>query len=101
MMLTTSAKASPAAFAPALWLIRQSYQSPCGILLHMAHNDSSPQSNKSLWLLVIPVLALIFPTLYNRETPTLFGFPFFYWYQLAWVFLATAVLGLVYMLRKN
>jgi hypothetical protein len=71
------------------------------MLLHMAQDNPRSQSNKSLWLLVIPVLALIFPTLYNRETPTLFGFPFFYWYQLAWVFLATAVLGLVYKLRKD
>jgi hypothetical protein len=59
------------------------------------------RSNLSLWLLVIPVAALAFPGIYNRETPTLFGFPFFYWYQLAWVFLATAILGLVYNLRKD
>jgi hypothetical protein len=59
------------------------------------------RSNLSLWLLVIPVAALAFPGIYNRETPTLFGFPFFYWYQLVWVFLATAILGLVYKLRKD
>ncbi len=68
----------------------------------MLRSMSEPkQSNASLWLLAIPVAALVFPGLYNRETPTLFGFPFFYWYQLAWVFAATAILGLVYMLRKN
>ncbi|WP_047487741.1 DUF3311 domain-containing protein [Terriglobus sp. TAA 43] len=54
-----------------------------------------------LWLLLLPVVALIFPSLYNRETPTLFGFPFFYWYQLLWVFIATAILGLVYKLVKE
>lgn len=54
-----------------------------------------------LWLLLLPVVALIFPSLYNRETPTLFGFPFFYWYQLLWVFIATAILGLVYKLVKD
>ena len=54
-----------------------------------------------LWLLLIPVLALIFPGIYNRETPALFGFPFFYWYQLAWVVLATVILGLVYKLRSG
>jgi hypothetical protein len=70
----------------------------------MLQTMSQPQpkrSNASLWLLAIPVAALIFPGLYNRETPTLFGFPFFYWYQLAWVFAATAILGLVYLLRKS
>ncbi len=64
-------------------------------------NEAAKQSKASLWLLLIPVVALIFPGFYNRETPTLFGFPFFYWYQLAWVFLATAILGLVYQLRKH
>jgi len=54
-----------------------------------------------LWLLLLPVVALIFPSLYNHETPTLFGFPFFYWYQLLWVFIATAILGLVYKLVKD
>lgn len=54
-----------------------------------------------LWLLLLPVIALIFPSLYNRETPTLFGFPFFYWYQLLWVFISTAILGLVYKLVKD
>lgn len=58
-------------------------------------------SKASLLLLLIPVLALIFPGLYNREEPTLLGFPFFYWYQLAWVFLATGVLVFVYKLRKH
>ena len=59
------------------------------------------RSRLSLLLLLIPVAALIFPGVYNRETPALFGFPFFYWYQLAWVVLATAVLGIVYKLRKT
>ncbi|AFL87905.1 Protein of unknown function (DUF3311) [Terriglobus roseus DSM 18391] len=71
------------------------------MLLSMDRDEQTSGSNKPLWLLVIPVLALIFPALYNRETPTLFGFPFFYWYQLAWVFLATAVLGIVYKLTRN
>ena len=53
------------------------------------------------WLLVIPVAALIVPSLYNRATPALFGFPFFYWYQLLWVFLATAILGIVYKATKH
>jgi hypothetical protein len=71
------------------------------MLLSMDRDEQTSGSHRALWLLVIPVLALIFPGIYNRETPTLFGFPFFYWYQLAWVFLATAVLGLVYKLTKN
>ena len=71
------------------------------MLQSMDRDEQTTRSNKALWLLVIPVLALIFPGIYNRETPTLFGFPFFYWYQLAWVFVATAVLGIVYKLTRD
>ena len=51
-------------------------------------------------LLVIPYLALCFPILYARSTPTLFGFPFFYWYQFVWVILSSALMGLVYWKLK-
>ena len=50
----------------------------------------------SLWLLTLPYFGLLFPQVYARSTPTLFGFPFFYWYQFAWVILASAILGFVY-----
>ncbi len=50
-------------------------------------------------LLILPYLALCFPALYSRATPTLFGFPFFYWYQFAWVILASALIFLAY--RKH
>jgi hypothetical protein len=53
------------------------------------------------WLLILPALGLLFPALYARETPTLFGFPFFYWYQFAWVFVTAAITGLVYLLAKE
>ena len=53
------------------------------------------------WLLVAPAVGLLFPGLYARSTPTLFGFPFFYWYQFAWVFLTAAITGLVYRLAKG
>jgi hypothetical protein len=46
-------------------------------------------------LLLVPFLVLWVP-FYNRIEPTLFGFPFFYWFQLAWIFLGMAVTALVY-----
>jgi hypothetical protein len=71
-------------------------------------NDSTPfapsKKKKSpiLWvLLAIPYLALCFPQLYARETPALFGFPFFYWYQFAWVVLTSILLSLVYRALKD
>ena len=49
-----------------------------------------------LWLLVLPYLGLCFPVVYARSAPSLWGFPFFYWYQLAWVAGASVLLGIVY-----
>ena len=55
-----------------------------------------------LWvILAVPYLALCFPQLYARATPTLLGFPFFYWYQFAWVVLTSVLLGLVYRALRD
>ena len=52
--------------------------------------------SRSIWLLVLPYLGLCFPALYARSTPALWGFPFFYWYQFAWVVGASVLLAVVY-----
>ena len=39
-------------------------------------------------LLIVPI--------YAHETPKLFGFPFFYWYQFAWVIVAAVLTIIVY-----
>jgi Protein of unknown function (DUF3311) len=53
------------------------------------------------WLLVIPLLLLVYPGVYARAKPALFGFPFFYWYQFV-VVIATALLtGAVYWLTRG
>ena len=56
------------------------------------------QSTRTRWklTLLLPFLGLCFPALYSRADPTLFGFPFFYWYQFAWVVLASLLLFVVY-----
>ena len=51
-------------------------------------------------LLALPYLGLCFPQVYARATPALLGFPFFYWYQLAWVVLTSALLYVVYRLKR-
>lgn len=43
------------------------------------------------WLLLIPVVAVVFPNFYNFWEPTLWGIPFFYWYQILWVFLTAGL----------
>jgi hypothetical protein len=52
-------------------------------------------------LLALPLLGLLWPPLYATEDPELFGFPFFYWYQFAWVFVAAAVTALVYLKTRR
>jgi cation transport ATPase len=42
-------------------------------------------------LLLIPCVALALVPTYSHETPKLWGWPFFYWYQVLWV-LITPVL---------
>lgn len=55
-----------------------------------------PRRSRWTWLLALPYLGLCFPVLYARSTPALWGFPFFYWYQFAWVVGASVLLGVVY-----
>jgi hypothetical protein len=40
-------------------------------------------------LLLIPLVALAIVPVYAKAGPRLWGFPFFYWYQFLWVFLAS------------
>jgi membrane protein implicated in regulation of membrane protease activity len=39
-------------------------------------------------LIAAPIVALMWVSTYARETPRLWGMPFFFWYQFLWVFLA-------------
>ena len=51
-------------------------------------------------LLLIPLLMLI-TSFYNSETPWLFGMPYFYWFQFAFVFVGVACVGIVFVTTKN
>lgn len=65
---------------------------------HEMPQKPSARKRLSPWvlLLLLPYLGLCFPQMYMRETPILWGFPFFYWYQFAWVVLASVLMGMVY-----
>jgi len=52
-------------------------------------------------LLALPVVAVLMVPLYARRGPELWGFPFFYWYQLLWVFIASGCTYLAYRLVHN
>ena len=50
-----------------------------------------------LWLLLlVPYIGLLWVPFYNSKRPALFGFPIFYWYQLAWVPLTSLLIWIVY-----
>jgi uncharacterized membrane protein len=53
------------------------------------------------WLLVVPFAATLVPPFYARRTPELFGFPFFYWYQLAWIVISAVIVWIVYAATRS
>lgn len=58
-----------------------------------------PKRNRSLnWFLLIPVIAVVFPNFFNFREPSIGGVPFFYWYQILWVFLTA---GLTWILFRR
>lgn len=52
-------------------------------------------------LLAIPLVALAAVPLYSSETPVLWGFPFFYWYQLLWVLITPVLTYAAYAIIKR
>ena len=64
-------------------------------------NDSSHARRRGWYLLLLaPFIGLLFPGWYATKTPKLFGFPFFYWYQFAWVIAAAAITLIVYLATR-
>jgi uncharacterized protein DUF3311 len=57
--------------------------------------------NPWLWLLVLPYIGLLWVPLYNTHDPVFLGFPFFYWYQLAWVPITSLLIWFAYRSVKN
>ncbi len=53
------------------------------------------------WLLLLPLLAVVYPPLYDRADPWLFGMPFFYWYQLAVIPVSVACTVLAYRATRR
>ena len=60
-------------------------------------SDRSPWN----WLLLVPIVVPLLVPLYNRVEPTLFGWPLFYWLQLAFVGLGVLTTVLVYRATRR
>lgn len=53
------------------------------------------------WLLALPFVATLVPPFYARRAPELFGFPFFYWYQILWIVISALIVWGVYAATRE
>ena len=63
------------------------------------HNqESEDQKSKHWWylLLLLPFIGLMYPPLYAFDAPRFIGIPFFYWYQMLWLFLTAGLTTIVF-----
>jgi hypothetical protein len=64
-------------------------------------NEAANERMPVMWvLLLLPFVGLLWVPFYNFQEPALFGFPFFYWYQLAWVPICSSLIWIVYRSQK-
>jgi hypothetical protein len=59
--------------------------------------DRSPWN----WLLLIPIVLPLLTFVYNRETPMLLGWPFYFWFQMLFAPLAVACTVTVFYLSRS
>jgi Protein of unknown function (DUF3311) len=52
-------------------------------------------------LLLLPFIGTLWVPFYARLDPRLFGIPFFYWYQIAWIVLGSLLIGAVLLLTQG
>jgi Protein of unknown function (DUF3311) len=52
-------------------------------------------------LLLVPLIGVLIPPIYNHHDPELLGFPFFYWYQLIWVPISVVCTVIVYRATRG
>jgi|tagenome__1003787_1003787.scaffolds.fasta_scaffold19246785_2 hypothetical protein len=66
-----------------------------------AENQADERRASRWWLLLLllPYIGLLYPPIYARLEPELWGMPFFIWYQFLWVFITVAITTLVYRVR--
>ena len=53
------------------------------------------------WLLLVPIVLLVYPPFFNRHDPALGGLPFFYWYQFAVVPIGVGTTVVVYLKTRR
>jgi hypothetical protein len=73
----------------------------------MSQDRTAPARRPSLglWALIVVILlpAVVLPLwvpLYDKTDPTLFGFPFFFWFQFALILMSAVLTGLAFALSR-
>ena len=73
----------------------------------MSQHSPAPARRPStgLWALIIVILlpAVVLPLwvpLYDKTDPTLFGFPFFYWFQFGLILMSAVLTAIAYGLSR-
>ena len=61
------------------------------------HSDRNPWN----WLLLVPIVVPLLTFLYNDAEPRLFGFPRYYWMQIAFVGLGVVCTAIVYRMTRH
>ena len=91
---------------PRLTRVRQSRSPSQGFAVEnrMPAHTNMDEGLRMWLLLLLPFIGLLWVPFYNTDAlPALFGFPFFYWYQLLWVPVTAFLIWVVYRdgLRKG
>jgi hypothetical protein len=50
---------------------------------------------------IAPFVAVLAVPVFNKRTPEVAGFPFFFWWQLLWVLLTAALMALAYFVVRR
>jgi len=67
------------------------------------HRDEHKPVRTVLWarlLLIIPFVAMLWVSSYDKAEPMIAGIPFFYWYQLLWILIGAVIIGFVYAMER-
>jgi hypothetical protein len=64
---------------------------------------NTKRSDWSPWylLFIIEFVLVLWPPFFNRVDPTLWGMPFFYWYQLLCVIIGAVITAVVYTRTRD
>ena len=71
----------------------------------MSQDSPAQRPSPGLWTLIVVILlpAVVLPLwvpLYDKTDPTLFGFPFFFWFQFALILVSAALTATAYGLSQ-